>query len=89
MVTNKGKRSQTIYPNIADSVLTSVCLPVNDKIKNDTGQVEYKITWQGSEDVEIVPSKGLQDHPDWALVEAFEYFKAKKQYNSVNGDPEI
>ncbi|KAG2236527.1 hypothetical protein INT48_000827 [Thamnidium elegans] len=140
---NKEKRTQKVYPNIADSILTSVCLPVvphsvrktftrpdtlrlfvppeqdyesdeevvrekerekikdkyrkksikkvAEKIKNETGQVMYKIVWLNSRsgDFEIVPSKGLQDHPDWALVEAFEYFKAKNMYNSINGDPEI
>lgn len=94
-----------MYPNIADSILTSVCLPVvspslrktftrpdtlrlfvppeedyesdeeavrekerkkikdkykrksikkvSGKIKNDTGQVEYKITWHGTEEPEV------------------------------------
>ncbi|KAG2195309.1 hypothetical protein INT47_000462 [Mucor saturninus] len=61
------------------------------KIKNETGQVTYKIIWSGHRhnDVELVPSKGLQDHPDWALVEAFEYYTAKNQRNGINSSDMI
>ncbi|GAN08533.1 hypothetical protein MAM1_0209d08047 [Mucor ambiguus] len=49
---------------------------VTRRFKNATGQVKYAVIWVNNPIEEMVPSKALQDHKDWDLVEHFEYQQA-------------
>ncbi|KAK4509140.1 uncharacterized protein ATC70_007490 [Mucor velutinosus] len=49
---------------------------VTRRFKNATGQVKYAVIWMNNPIEEMVPSKALQDHKDWDLVEHFEYQQA-------------